>query len=122
MRPWESAVGIMAMLIPILGIVAGIVLGVVAIMREARANRLRHEERMAAIEKGVELPPFEERTKRPEAVRKSGLIMTAIGAALVLSLRVVGGWDAGVWGTIPLFIGIALLVSAKFAQKAEEGQ
>ncbi len=120
MRPWESAAAIMAMMIPILGIVAGIVLGVVAIVREGKANKLRHEERMAAIEKGIELPPSEDKPNRPESVRKSGLIMTAIGAAVVLSLRVVGGWEAGVWGTIPLFIGIALLVAAKFARKAEK--
>jgi hypothetical protein len=110
----------MAMLLPILGILAGIILGLTAMLREARANKLRHEERMAAIEKGIELPPFEERGSRPESTRKSGLIMIAIGAALVLSLRVVGGWEAGIWGTIPLFIGVALLVSAKFANKREE--
>lgn len=123
MRPWESAPAIIAMLVPILGILAGIVLGVAAMLSEARANRLRHEERMAAIEKGIELPPYEEpRKRRPEELRKKGLIMTGIGAALVLSLWVVVGWNGGVWGTIPLFIGIALLVSAKFAQKAEEGE
>lgn len=121
MRPWESTAAVLAMLIPILGIVGGLALGALSILKAARVRRLQHEERMAAIEKGIELPVFEEPAKKKrEDLRKTGLIMTGIGSAITLSLWVVGGWNAGVWGSIPLFIGIALLISAKFARNGEK--
>jgi len=57
----EEGQGIIALFIPLFGIVFGIAVAIVAIISKHREKlqrtELRHKERLAAIDKGLELPP-----------------------------------------------------------------
>ncbi len=100
---------------------------------------LYHQERMAAIEKGVELPPLSDDFYREEAKapRRSshgtlltGLIMVFIGLTSYVALhftvpRTDTGGDAALFALIPAGIGAACLiyyvtVGRKMAQAMEE--
>jgi hypothetical protein len=100
---------------------------------------LYHQERMAAIEKGIELPPLSDDFYREEAKppRRSshgtfltGLIMVFIGLTLYVALhftvpRTDTGGDAALFALIPAGIGGACLiyyftVGRKMAHAMEE--
>lgn len=108
----------MALLIPILGIVLGVGVAVVAIIASHREKQkraeLRHRERIAAIEKGIELPPDPD----PDAVPrtkgsslKNGLINLFLGIVLYVAIAEVAGDDVALFGLIPAAIGVGSLIS-----------
>jgi hypothetical protein len=106
-------------MIPIFGIVFGIAVAIVAIVaahrqRMQRAD-LRHKERLAAIEKGLELPPepedLENGSKRSRSGSlRSGLIGLAVGIVLYFALDRLAGDDIALFGLIPAAVGLANLV------------
>jgi hypothetical protein len=114
---------IVAIFIPISAIVMGIAFAMLSISLDYRKKReiyqLYHAERLAAIEKGIDVPPlprefFEGRRgdeSAPMRHRRFGLILTFLGAALTVAL-----WGAGrhdyLWGLVPLSIGLAYLLSS----------
>ena len=111
---------IIAVLIPIVAIVMGIGIGMLAIVVNYRKRKemfaLYHQERMAAIEKGIELPPlptefFAEDGKvlSPHARLLSGLVWLGIGLALMIALYVKQS-DAALFSLIPIAIGLAYLI------------
>lgn len=113
---------VVAVMIPIVAIIGGIAIAIVAVIVEGKKKELVHRERLIAIEKGVELPPLEEKEeKRPTFLknRSSGLVMTFIGIALSIALWVESG-DSWVWGLMPLAIGVGLLVSSTLERKDYE--
>ena len=100
----------------------GISVGMLAIYldfrRKSETLRLYHAERMAAIEKGIELPPLPEESFKsrdpldPPAARhrRSGLILLFLGIAIgaaMLGMGIQAFW----WGMVPAAIGLALLIS-----------
>jgi hypothetical protein len=110
-------------LIPIISIVLGIGMIVVAILTKHRRDmqqlELHHRERMAAIEKGLELPP--ERPTPAAAVRSNGyrgggsryllrgLVWTGVGLALTLSQNEwTDHWHS--YGWIAVAVGVAYLI------------
>ncbi len=108
-----------ALMIPIFGIVFGIAVAIVAIVtahrqRMQRAD-LRHKERLAAIEKGLELPPEPEdldnggKRSRSGSLR-SGLIGLAVGIVLYFALDRLAGDDIALFGLIPAAVGLANLI------------
>ena len=107
----------MALLIPILGIVLGVGVAVVAIIASHREKQkraeLRHRERIAAIEKGIELPPDAdaEPPQKKGSSLKSGLINLFLGAVLYFAIREVAGDDVALFGLIPAAIGVGSLIS-----------
>lgn len=107
----------MALLIPILGIVLGIAVAITAIVASHREKlkqvELRHRERLAAIEKGIELPPdafAEGEPKKPLSLR-NGLSGLFIGIVLYLGLSELVGSEVALFGLIPAAYGIATLIS-----------
>ncbi len=126
---------ILGVLIPVVAIVLGI--GFVAFVifldfhKRRHAMELLHAERMAAIEKGIELPPLPEEyfsgdgssaSGRPSGIPKAlrpGLILTFVGIAITLGL-----WGSGVvgslwwWGLVPLGVGVAFLLTAWIEARA----
>ena len=95
----------LAMLIPIVAIVMGISAGIYSMY-------LEHKRRMKLIEKGLWKPEMEKKESKPEDTLKAGIIVTAIGLAILLSLQLTVGM--GIWhivGFIPLFVGIALIIA-----------
>ena len=98
---------IFALMIPLSAIILGIGAGIVGIVTRHRQllqrADLRHKERLAAIEKGLELPPDppEIDARRPRYLLK-GLVWTFSGAAIYLALDALAGTDESRLGFIPV--------------------
>lgn len=107
----------MALLIPIVGIVLGVGVAIVAIITSHREKQkraeLRHRERLAAIEKGIELPPDPEPDPEPKKASslKSGLINLFLGIVLYFAITEVADDDVALFGLIPAAIGVGTLIS-----------
>jgi hypothetical protein len=112
----------LAVMIPIAGVLGGILIAIVAIVLGGRKKELEHKERLLAMEKGIEIPQPTKPEHRPayQSNRTAGLVMTFLGIAITIANWVVGGTNAGVWGFIPLAIGVGLLVSAAMEKKEVE--
>lgn len=123
MRPEETLIPFVGMLIPIVAIVMGVGLGMLALYLTHKRREMYHKERLAAIEKGVELPPeafFEGQlaAKSPRVYLLRGLVWLFVGVATVvfmfaLSKTIPGeGPPQGVafMGLIPVAIGLAYLI------------
>lgn len=113
--------GIMALLIPILGVIFAVGLPlsipiIVLVLRyrqRKRAVELLHAERMAAIERGMEIPPLPLEVESPKAPQ-TGLLRGLVCAGVGISL--IGSWffmkEEGVLlaGLIVGAIGLAYLI------------
>jgi len=132
--------------IPIVAIVMGCGTGIISIYFHHRNRKemfsLYHHERMAAIEKGIELPPLPEeffredrdnpRPHSPHRTLLAGLILLFVGLTLYPALHFTGthtegGGDAGLYALIPAGVGAAFLiyyftVGRKLAADLEEEQ
>lgn len=84
-----------------------------------RAMELAHAERMAAIERGMELPATSlellgdqiNRSKRPRTALLPGLVWLFVGVAIALSRLSIDGQEAPLMiGLIPAGIGLAYLI------------
>lgn len=121
----RDTVAIIGELIPVFGIVLGIGISMLAMYFDFRKKRemiqLYHAERMAAIEKGIELPPLPEgyfrgpdrRPSTPARTRRTGLILLFLGIAITLALW--GSGSPGVswwWGLVPVALGLAFVLTA----------
>jgi len=115
---------VVAIMIPITAIAGGIAIAIVAIIMGARKKELEHKERLLAMEKGIEIPQAQEPEKRPSyrSNRTAGLVMTLLGIAIMVANWAVAGTKGGVWGLIPLAIGVGLLISAALEKKEVAGK
>ena len=114
---------ILSLLIPIIAIVMGIGIGSLTIYLEYRKRKdmfaLYHQERMAAIEKGIELPPLPEgffsadgkppRPLSPHGKLLTGLVWLFIGLSLLVALYFTHS-HAALFALIPTAIGLAYLI------------
>jgi hypothetical protein len=103
-------------LIPVVAIVFGMATAMVAIVTEDRRKTReldnRHQERMAAIEKGLELPPDPPRPKSyapRERYLLRGLVWLSTGLAIALGLPPLVG-PAAQGGWVAAAVGAAFLV------------
>ena len=126
--------GEIGVLIPIIAIVMGVGLAMIETIashrRRSQALEQRHRERMAAIEKGVELPPDandpEAQLELAKAMRKPrfmlrGFVLVGIGGALIATWP---GGDEHVMHTIGwvvLAIGVAQLLYSAIEGRKERG-
>ncbi len=107
----------MTLLVPIFGIVFGVGVAIVTIVAGHRERvkraELRHRERLAAIEKGIELPldPIEPENRKKGSSLRSGLTGLFVGIVLYFALDRVTGDDVALFGLIPAAIGIANLIA-----------
>jgi hypothetical protein len=118
----DSLPGVIGVFIPIVFMVMsyGIVTVCVDNARKREIFRLYHAERMAAIEKGIELPPLPERFVQPDSAlfelapardRRTGLVLLMLGLSMMLAMwetQESGFW----WGMVPAAVGVAFLLSA----------
>lgn len=120
--------------IPILSIILGIGMGGFAVALEYRRRRdlinMCHLERMAALEKGLELPPFPSElfqdTRRsqgpaltPEQCLKPGVILVAGGLGVGTLVSMVALWKVGVGvGALLIFSGLGFLAIHRFGPKS----
>lgn len=108
-----------ALSIPILAVCGGVLIAITAIIVGGRKKEQEHRERLIAMEKGIIPPAPPEEVERPKysSRRANGLVMTGIGLALTIAMSVANGVDSGVWGLIPLFIGIGLLIAGSIDKR-----
>lgn len=106
-----------ALLIPIFGIVFGIGIAVVAIVvghrEKVKRVELRHRERMAALEKGIDLAPepdFDADRQRTGSL-KSGIMGILIGIVLYFAIGRVADDDVALFGLVPAAVGAANLIA-----------
>jgi hypothetical protein len=112
-----------AVLIPVIAVLGGVCIAIVAIIVEGRKKDLEHRERLAAMEKGLPLPEPVQEEKKPvhSSRRASGLVMLGIGLALSIALFAMEeSRHAWGWGLIPLFIGAGLLIASVLDKREYE--
>jgi hypothetical protein len=111
-----------AVLIPLGAMMGGIIIAIIAVIAAGRKKELEHKERLLAMEKGIEIPQPSVPECRPayQSNRTAGFVMTLLGIALTIAIWAVAGSRGGVWGLIPLAIGIGLLISAAVEKKEWE--
>lgn len=116
----------LSLLIPIVAIVMGIGLVMLSIyvdfLRKREILTAVHRERMAAIEKGIELPPLppeifqsrREGRRSPARTFEIGLVLVFVGIALGVALWQTGNnHNAAWWGLVPVGLGLAYLISSR---------
>lgn len=110
---------VIGVFIPIVAILAGIGVAIVAMLaahrQRVQRTELRHRERMAAIEKGLELPPDppEADPKASDDARflRHGLVLVAIGVTVTAAMIQIPDPNLPwLFGFIPGAIGIAYLL------------
>jgi len=113
---------IVAISIPILAVCGGVLIAITSILVNGRKKEQEHRERLVALEKGIALPQQVEAVERPKFSnrRTNGLVMTGIGLALTIAISVADRPESGVWGLIPLFIGIGLLIAGSIDKREYE--
>jgi hypothetical protein len=111
----------LALFIPIVGIIMGVGAGMVSMYLAYRKRReiytLYHQERLAAIEKGLDLPPlpdefFGEETKggRPPRHLFKGLVWLFMGTGLLVAMYADHEGTKALYSLIPIGLGLAHLV------------
>ncbi len=110
---------VVAISIPIIFVLGAIAVTITAMLLDAGRKERQHRERLLAMEKGIELPETPVKTSPPRylAMRAWGLVFSLIGLALFIGITAEAGIRHGLWGLMPLSIGIALLVSANLEKK-----
>lgn len=142
--------GTLALLIPIIAIIMGCGIPLLAIFTDYRKRKemfaLFHQERMAAIEKGIELPPLPEeflksffsdedkknhKPRSPHRRLLAGLVWMFLGLACFVTSYMVDGSDIvndpdivklTKLGFFPMGIGLAYLIYYFVIGKKEAGE
>jgi hypothetical protein len=128
----------LGLLIPIIAIIMGIGIGMLAIYLGYRKRKelftCYHLERMAAIEKGIECPPWPDRLLADETAPSSpsprqhllkGLVWLFIGLAGTVAVYAMFDLRHALFGLIPIGVGLAHLIyyfveGKKEAEAAEQ--
>jgi Domain of unknown function (DUF6249) len=115
----EEIAGVLSLCVPIVAIVMGIGLGMLSVWLDYKKKKelfeLHHRERMAAIEKGIELPPLPPellagpKRRKCRDPLKTGLIWTLLGASICIAVYMEDP-NRWAWGLIPTAIGLANLI------------
>jgi hypothetical protein len=115
----QMDVAVVGVFVPIVAIVFGVGVAIVAIWtgyrQRALRMELRHRERLAAIDKGLELPPeaidpaLDPVNTRPRHLLR-GLVWSLLGIAVAATFYNMAGDEEAWIGSIPFSIGLAYLV------------
>jgi hypothetical protein len=128
----DFVVPILIFAIPIVAIVGGITAGIVKQLGRQRLIELAQQERIAAIQRGLDLSqlpplPIDDRAgdtigmsadradrQRAQGYLVGGIITVFVGLGLGLMLNFLADREDHVWavGLIPAFVGIGLIISA----------
>ena len=126
----------LALIIPIISVIMGMGIAMLAIYLGYRKRKELldhfHQERMAAIEKGIECPPWPDRLlgdeNTPPSPRRhllKGLVWLFIGLAAMVAVYAKEDLSHALFGLIPAGIGLAHLIyyiveGRKEAEAAEQ--
>jgi len=111
---------ILALFIPIIAIFMSLMIPIVFAVVDYKRRRdlveANHKERLAAIERGMELPPMPDaffqsmKPARRSSYLLPGLIWLFVGIGLFVALDAVAGNAVRSFGLIPIGVGLAFLV------------
>jgi hypothetical protein len=97
----------------------GCIIAVVAIAMKFRSksHAETHKTLQLMIEKGVPVSPelfYTQQNRRPKSNLQRGVILTMVGAAIVIALAVAAKDEPNAWayGLIPMFLGLGYLIVA----------
>jgi hypothetical protein len=114
--PNQEVTALLSLFIPILGIIMGVLIAIAVIFaahrQKMQRNDMRHKERMAALEKGLEIPPepVESDNGSKVSTLRTGLTGLLVGVVLYFALGAVAGSEVALFGLIPAAIGLANLI------------
>jgi hypothetical protein len=114
--PNQEVTALLALFIPILGIIMGVLIAIAVIFaahrQKMQRNDMRHKERMAALEKGLEIPPepVESDNGSKVSTLRTGLTGLLVGMVLYFAPGAVAGSEVALFGLIPAAIGLANLI------------
>jgi hypothetical protein len=110
----------------------GNIIGLVAVMMSLgiplaalytfyRVRKLRSEERMAAIARGVNVPMQPELTEAARS-RRSGILLTAAAIGYIVTFALIArvnydAWEAAAFGAIPLALGLGFFLDAALIRR-----
>ena len=116
---FEINPNVVAISIPIIFVLGAIAVTITALILDAGRKDRKHKEKLLAMEKGIELPEDPVKTSPPRylAMRAWGFVLTLIGLATVIGISAEEGIQHGLWGLMPMSIGIALLLAAHLEKK-----
>ena len=110
----DNVIGLVAVIM-----IFGIPLG--AMYTYYRVRKLRTDERLAALARGVDVPMQPE---LPEAARsrRAGIILVSIAAGYIITFALIGrvqsdAWIAAAFGVIPLAVGIGFFVDSALIRR-----
>jgi hypothetical protein len=120
-----------AVFIPITAIVMSLLIPIVYAIVDYRRRRdiveAHHKERLAAIERGMDLPALPEsfynpwqRNRRPRTLL-TGMIWLFVGIGLTIALGKVAGDEVMYFGLIPTGVGLAFLIYYAIEGRKEPG-
>ncbi len=118
----ERDIAIVAVLLPGLIIIGGVVVMVAGIRHATRQAEFQHMERLAMIERGLSPadPPPAERHRRSHGMKTSlGIMLCGLGLGLLVLITFAAGSPAtgfGIGGAIAM-VGLAFIVSALFTER-----
>jgi hypothetical protein len=124
-------VPIIGVFIPIVAIVMGLGIGMLKLYLDYRKKReliqLHHAERMAAIDKGIELPSlppeFFQEYRRPPLTNttylRRGLMWLLLGIAVTVALAATHNKEYW-WGLVPAAVGVANLLTYFLATRDKQ--
>jgi hypothetical protein len=131
---WDSP-----FIVPVAGCVMILGIVVAGIVSGIRTREMESQERLAAIAKGLPVPPTQAElaasrelpvgsaTRRQANIRLAGLILVSSGIGLILMcaliaaiLRVPEVLCGSAAGLIPLGIGVAMLLDARIQKRGQE--
>ena len=121
---------VIAVFVPIVAILAGIAVAIVGMLASHRLRlqraEFRHRERIAAIERGLELPPdppeFDPRRSDDSRFLRHGLVLVALGIAVTGGLMQLPGTSVPyIFGLIPAACGVAYLLYYAIRRRQRAG-
>ena len=111
---------VVALFIPITAIFMSLLIPIVFAITDYKRRRdiveANHKERLAAIERGMEIPPLPEsfylsmKPARRSSYLLPGLIWLFVGIGLFVALGAVAGDEVRYFGAIPAGVGLAFLI------------
>ncbi len=119
---------IVPFILPIVAILGAFAVAVTGMILKSHARDRQQRERMFLAEKGMEIPKelYESREpKKPNGFRVGrawlmilGATCVFVGIAVMISVSVNQGIHDGVFGVIPLLIGVGFLVAERMIAKS----
>ena len=115
---------IMPFLVPIVGILMGVGIGMLALALDYKKKRrifeLHHQERLLALERGLDVPPlpkefFESGNRQAKGTGNGRLLAGSLlllgGVAFGVAMAVNEGFGRAVWAGVPMALGAAFLLT-----------